>query len=524
MIVDNLKSCYTTTMRLRTNPPLTATVRWYWAPPGAKPLPTPTAFASMVWETDWFHGDVGDLGETSLTRTWDSGATPPGVTGQSTPTPLSWYLTGVPAGVTGPLVPCAGKLPAGPLVWLRPEELPYSIGASINTWKPAPGTTIPGTVQQISSTMAPLVGIDPTTGKAGARLWQAGPVPYFPLHANVYFGFNPGKPSIPDKGVQLPGDYTMYVVGRTGTEACSGGALLTGDRANAFRAYLSSHGQYSDPANVKQYPETLDQGGLHRWSVQRAGSLVTTFRDGQQLGQWSGLYSGQLGLLEADSDVVCSTGDSFLLFELIVWPRALGVNELAVVDAYLAKKYAPINPFDGSDMLIGGAVLDFGGDVVPPLWLQANGQAVSRSTYTLLFQRYGVMYGAGDGSTTFNVPDCTKGTFYGAGGVYQLPNSYGNDSPSLTVNQLPAHTHPISDTGHFHAPNIPGTSFCLTDGTASLQTAGVGSRDTTAISGTTGTSTTGVIVGSTGSGQALDVRQKGIAVRVLIYAGVAGGT
>jgi microcystin-dependent protein len=102
MIVDNLKSCYTTQMRVRLNPELIVTVRWYFAPPGAKPLPTPTAFDSSVWNTDFFDSLAGDLGETSLTRTWDAGVAPPGVTGQSTPTPLSWFLAGVPASVTGP--------------------------------------------------------------------------------------------------------------------------------------------------------------------------------------------------------------------------------------------------------------------------------------------------------------------------------------------------------------------------------------------------------------------------------------
>lgn len=38
-------------------------------------------------------------------------------------------------------------------------------------------------------------------------------------------------------------------------------------------------------------------------------------------------------------------------------------------------------------------------------WLEANGAAISRTTYAALFAKYGTMYGAGDGATTFNLPD-----------------------------------------------------------------------------------------------------------------------
>ena len=42
---------------------------------------------------------------------------------------------------------------------------------------------------------------------------------------------------------------------------------------------------------------------------------------------------------------------------------------------------------------------------VPDGWLECNGAAVSRTTYADLFKVIGTKYGAGDGSTTFNLPD-----------------------------------------------------------------------------------------------------------------------
>jgi microcystin-dependent protein len=55
---------------------------------------------------------------------------------------------------------------------------------------------------------------------------------------------------------------------------------------------------------------------------------------------------------------------------------------------------------------IVGMVQDFAGADAPSGWLLCYGQAVSRSTYSALFAKIGTTYGAGDGSTTFNLPDC----------------------------------------------------------------------------------------------------------------------
>ena len=60
---------------------------------------------------------------------------------------------------------------------------------------------------------------------------------------------------------------------------------------------------------------------------------------------------------------------------------------------------------DLSDLMPTGVVLPFGGSTIPNGWLLANGAAVSRSGKARLFSVYGTTFGAGDGSTTFNLPD-----------------------------------------------------------------------------------------------------------------------
>ncbi len=72
-------------------------------------------------------------------------------------------------------------------------------------------------------------------------------------------------------------------------------------------------------------------------------------------------------------------------------------------------------------------------------WLLCNGQAVSRTTYADLFALIGTNFGAGDGSTTFNVPDYRGKFLRGLG---------GNSAADLYTTQaegLPQHTHFIAN-------------------------------------------------------------------------------
>lgn len=75
----------------------------------------------------------------------------------------------------------------------------------------------------------------------------------------------------------------------------------------------------------------------------------------------------------------------------------------------------------------------------PPGWLKANGAAVSRTTYAALFNRIGTTHGAGDGSTTFNVPDM-RGEF-----ARGLDDGRGVDTGrvlgSAQADQNASHTH-----------------------------------------------------------------------------------
>ena len=96
----------------------------------------------------------------------------------------------------------------------------------------------------------------------------------------------------------------------------------------------------------------------------------------------------------------------------------------------------------------------------PPLgWLICNGATVSRTTYAELFAVIGTTYGAGDGMTTFVIPNLAGKVMRGSALVsYPLGASGGADSITLNSNQIPVHTHPVSitDPGHSHDVVLSG--------------------------------------------------------------------
>jgi microcystin-dependent protein len=79
---------------------------------------------------------------------------------------------------------------------------------------------------------------------------------------------------------------------------------------------------------------------------------------------------------------------------------------------------------------------------IPEGWLECNGFAISRSTYSNLYSKIGVSYGSGDGSTTFNLPDL-RGYFVRGSGT----NSDGTASGTFGAKQnddVKPHNHPAS--------------------------------------------------------------------------------
>lgn len=110
-------------------------------------------------------------------------------------------------------------------------------------------------------------------------------------------------------------------------------------------------------------------------------------------------------------------------------------------------KYTPaempeaIMDISGLDGFPIGGIAAYGGTAIPDGWLLCDGSTVSRELYSDLFKAVGTVFGEGDGSTTFNVPDYRDKFVLGAGGDVDLAETGGEKEVTLTVDQIPPHDH-----------------------------------------------------------------------------------
>lgn len=171
--------------------------------------------------------------------------------------------------------------------------------------------------------------------------------------------------------------------------------------------------------------------------------------------------------------------------------------------------------------IYAGMLFDFAGSAAPAGYLLCDGSAVSRTTYALLFSAIGTTWGAGNGTTTFNVPDLRRKTTIGAGGtaVSGPANTVGAtggvEAQTIASGNLPAHIHAVSlttgtesaththtDSGHFHGINNVAN---IGGGGSAPNILGAGSAvvNTIAAQAALGTQTanhTHTVTGNTGNG------------------------
>lgn len=195
-----------------------------------------------------------------------------------------------------------------------------------------------------------------------------------------------------------------------------------------------------------------------------------------------------------------------------------------------------------------GMVMAWPIGTAPTGWLECNGAAISRTTYAELFAAIGTTYGAGDGSTTFNLPDYRGEFLRGfANGSSNDPNrttrtnrgdgTTGDAVGTKQADATEAHTHSASlstsVTGttstvgdHSHTYNVPTSSVLYGAGgsgtvwlasTSSALTGAAGSHSHTV-------SATGTATGTTGSTSGDETRPRNVSVMWIILANPAAAS
>jgi len=158
--------------------------------------------------------------------------------------------------------------------------------------------------------------------------------------------------------------------------------------------------------------------------------------------------------------------------------RTKGIVPVTEDDGYLSQEWLDLT--EEWSISPTGSISMFAATSSPSGWLICNGTAISRTIYSRLFSVIGTIYGNGNGSTTFNLPNMQQRVPMGlktdaADGIaVMMGETGGATSTNMTVDQLAPHTHTTGVPGSKQVDNPPNTTAANYDGTAQSGSTGSG--------------------------------------------------
>jgi len=197
---------------------------------------------------------------------------------------------------------------------------------------------------------------------------------------------------------------------------------------------------------------TTDIGGVNSQFVEVTGTpIITSFGTnytGVRFARFTGAavitHNATLINLPGAANITTASGDCLVAvpnstgngWNVTSYQRAATAPDFATNASVAAAIAALI-------LVPPGTVMHTAASTAPSGYIKANGGAVSRTTYAALFGAIGTIYGAGDGSTTFNVPDL-RGEF-----VRGWDDARGVDAGrafgAFQADQVGSHTHNINN-------------------------------------------------------------------------------
>jgi len=212
-----------------------------------------------------------------------------------------------------------------------------------------------------------------------------------------------------------------------------------GAKVQTIAPPLESAGPSSYPAGVSIAAVYSGSG----WSLNAGfGTIVTVNHD---------------GINRAFQTFVSTAGGSAGLVQ--VWTRTYHTPEGWTL------WYKAASPNDPATMGMTGEIKMWPVSTIPSGWQICDGAALNRTTFASLFAVLGTLYGAGDGSTTFNVPNMKGrvpvGFDSGQTEFDATGETGGEKTHTLTSAEMPAHTH----VQNAHAHTFQGNG-ALTDGSS----------------------------------------------------------
>jgi microcystin-dependent protein len=165
----------------------------------------------------------------------------------------------------------------------------------------------------------------------------------------------------------------------------------------------------------------------------------------------------------------------------------------------------------GTGTIAAGIISMYAGSSDPSGWYICDGRSLSRTSFSTLFTAIGTTYGSVDGGS-FSIPDLRNQFIVGVGSGYGLNVKGGTTSTTMSVDQLPAHSHAVSDPGHGHTIGPYKNS---NSGTAA-ETEWGGGNDEGESTGYANNNTTGISISNTGGGNPIDTRPPYTALNYII--------
>lgn len=160
---------------------------------------------------------------------------------------------------------------------------------------------------------------------------------------------------------------------------------------------------------------------------------------------------------------------------------------------------------------------------VPTGWLEADGSAVSRTTYAELYAVYGTAYGVGDGSTTFNLPNYKDQFLRGysstgtdvSGRTDRGDGTTGDAVGTKQSSQNLQHGHSVTDSGHTHVI----ANKAVSQGIQAANTTPNAVSGVSFTTGATNSSTTGITIdASSATNSGTEARPTNVTVKYIILA------
>ncbi|WP_226623089.1 phage tail protein [Brucella anthropi] len=246
-------------------------------------------------------------------------------------------------------------------------------------------------------------------------------------------------------------------------------------------------------------------------SFEAATSADSVSYNNSSSGLSSNTVQGAVDELSSDLATLAGTLSALNSDELDFNPTGLAHVTATTAGGAIRDLDQAISDIVSSNGVQPGTVMDYAGVTAPAGYLMCFGQTALISDYPALYSVLGTVYG-GNGTTTFGIPDARGrssvgkdnmgGTSAGritadASGINgaTLGATGGLQTHTLTVAQLPSHSHPVNDPGHTHpngvVPNSSGVNYV-----------GAGGNPYYGGATATGTAITGISVQTTGGGEA----------------------